>query len=68
MIESVKHFITENSIINKEIKCQTFAIFEDEILVDPSDFEEENSSIITVIHILDDEQFILKKYDGKPLN
>ncbi|CAD8141972.1 unnamed protein product [Paramecium pentaurelia] len=67
-LQQIKHFETQNSIIYKEIKCQTFAVFEDQILVDPSDFEEKNSSIITVIHILEDEQFILKKYDGKPMN
>ena len=56
------------SIIYKEIKCSTFGVFEDKILVDPSDFEEKNSSIITVISFLNDEQFIFKKYDGKSLN
>ncbi|CAD8137521.1 unnamed protein product [Paramecium octaurelia] len=67
-LQQIKHFETQNSIVCKEIKCQTFAVFEGHIFIDPSDFEEKNSSVISVIHIQGDEQFILKKHDGKPLN
>ncbi|CAK58339.1 unnamed protein product (macronuclear) [Paramecium tetraurelia] len=64
----VKQIQTKISIINKEIKYSTFGMLEDKILVDPSDFEEKNSSVLTVISFLNDEQVIFKKYDGKPLN
>ncbi|CAD8059717.1 unnamed protein product [Paramecium sonneborni] len=67
-LQQIRHFETQTSIINKEIKCQSFAFFEDKILIDPSDFEERNSSNISVISFLEDKQFIFKKYDGKPLN
>ncbi|CAD8144833.1 unnamed protein product [Paramecium octaurelia] len=67
-LQQIKQFQTKISIINKELKCSTFGMFQDKIFVDPSDFEERNSSVLTVISFLDDEQVIFKKYDGKPLN
>ncbi|CAD8056751.1 unnamed protein product [Paramecium sonneborni] len=67
-LQQIKHFETQTSIIYKEIKCLSFAFFEDKILIDPNDFEERNSSNLTVISFLNDEQYIFKKYDGKPLN